>query len=207
MPGSPIRACQSLLDLTGPASPTHRDSVAFLPSSTSRETVLFEKLFPNGLTPDVDLMATFIKAIRSGQVGLEPTANSGWYEYQAFALETMLLPQRVRRALNCCSPRRTRNACWKRSRRVITKRRETHVRQLDAACIPTSAPPPFMPPPKLQVRPRCTRAGAHLLPADSDLQFPGELPRSQRGRRRAAQVHGLRRAESASPICGPSCTG
>jgi hypothetical protein len=97
--------CLSVTDLIGLESPrpdqivalsrskgvTHA-SIAFFPPSSSREVVLFEKLFPLGLPENVDLMRELIRAIRSGKVDLKPATNSGWYDYQAYALETLLLP-------------------------------------------------------------------------------------------------------------------
>src|SRR5262249_55641258 len=69
-------------------------AVALFPPSTSKEVVLFEKLFPLGVPPDANLMREFIRRIRSGAVELKPKADSGWYEHQVYALETMLLPEK-----------------------------------------------------------------------------------------------------------------
>jgi hypothetical protein len=88
---------QTLLDLVGQpnaSSRVSRDTIAVIPSSTSRETVLFERMFPNGLPPNVDLMQTLVREIRSGKVDLKPDEQSGWYEYQVYALETLILPDR-----------------------------------------------------------------------------------------------------------------
>src|SRR5262249_55331540 len=71
----------------------HR-TVALFPPSSSREIVLCEKLFPLGLPPDANLMKEFIRKIRSGEVDLRPRSDSGWYDYQVYAVETLLLPGR-----------------------------------------------------------------------------------------------------------------
>jgi len=49
-----------------------RKAAALLPSSTSRETILFDKLFPGGLPEGADLMRELVKKIRSGEVDLTP---------------------------------------------------------------------------------------------------------------------------------------
>jgi hypothetical protein len=51
-------------------------------------------LFPLGLPPNADLMRELVRRIRSGDVDLKPGPQSGWYEYQAYALETLLLPEK-----------------------------------------------------------------------------------------------------------------
>src|SRR5260370_34192493 len=68
--------------------------VSLFPPSSSRETELFNKLFPRGLPPEANLMRELITAIRSGKVDLKPRKDGGWYDFQVHALETLLLPER-----------------------------------------------------------------------------------------------------------------
>src|SRR5262249_53826807 len=74
-------SCLSVVDPLrrkgGDPKPSDR-AVAIFPPSTSRETVLFEKLFPDGLPPNADLMRELVRKIRSGEVDLKPKDNSGW---------------------------------------------------------------------------------------------------------------------------------
>ena len=90
----------TLLDvpLTGEKLPENRPPVAVFPTSRSKESDLFGKLFPLGLPPDADLMKEIIRAIRLGKVNLAPSRDSGWYEHQIYALETLLLPEKGDRA-------------------------------------------------------------------------------------------------------------
>jgi hypothetical protein len=44
--------------------------------------------------PGVKAVDVFIEAIQSGDVSLEPQPDSGWYDYQLYALETLAAPQR-----------------------------------------------------------------------------------------------------------------
>lgn len=126
------------------------DDVALFPGSTSKEVVLFEKLFPLGLPPGADLMRELISAIRSGKVDLTPTAESGWYDRQAFALETLLLPEKGQEKDKLVLTKEYKKRMREAFQALVTKRRETHVRQLEFPA-PKSAEPP---PPVNKVKPR-----------------------------------------------------
>ncbi|MDR3632920.1 MAG: hypothetical protein P4L84_03735 [Isosphaeraceae bacterium] len=124
--------------------------LAFFPGSTSRESELFFKLFPNGIPPDVDLMKEFVRRIKSGEVSLSPKAGSGWYDYQVSALETLLLPEKGAEHEHLLLTKAYKKRMLEAFKALVTKRRETHVRQLDFPA-PTAAPPP---PPSVTVAPR-----------------------------------------------------
>jgi hypothetical protein len=147
--------CRSMLQLhTSPENFPHK-TIALWPQSTSRETVLFEKLFPMGLPENANLMRELVQAIRSGKVDLRPTKDSGWYEYQVHALETMLLPERGPEGAKLLLTKEYKKRMLEAFKALITKQRETHVRQLAVADVPLSAaPPPFVPPPRPKVSPR-----------------------------------------------------
>jgi hypothetical protein len=136
--------CRSLLDID--AAPeqvplaTH-DAVALLPPSTSRETVLFKKLFPTDLPPEANLMRELIRVIRSGSVDLRPTAKSGWYEHQVYALETLLLPEKGEENPKLLLTKTYKKRMLEAFKALMTKRRETHVRQLTILGLSTCQPP------------------------------------------------------------------
>src|SRR5262249_12266762 len=109
------------------------EAVAGFPASTSPQTVLFEKLFGEGLPPNVGLIRALITAIRSGKVNLEPTKDSGWYERQVYALETMLLPEKGEEAAKLQLTKAYKKRMLEAFQVLMTKRRETHVRQLKYA--------------------------------------------------------------------------
>ena len=77
-------------------------AAAVFPPSTSRHAELFEELFPLGLPEGTDLMRTLIRKIRSGEVDLKPGEKDGWFQYQVYALETLLVPSRGASATSCC---------------------------------------------------------------------------------------------------------
>jgi hypothetical protein len=170
--------------------PEDRATVSFLPYSTSREAVLFEKLFPTGLPQDADLMMALVKAIRSGQVDLKPTERSGWYEYQVYALETFLLPERGEEHEKLLLKKRYKERMLQAFEALVTKRRETHVRQMEVPGVTSGvvpvAPPPALEP-RLRIEPnptfylRTARAYA-FLSAYLDSAIPGEVMKGLRGR-------------------------
>ncbi len=123
----------SLIDQ--PAPPANV-SVSLFPPSTSRETELFEKLFPAGPPPDANLMRTLITAIRSGKVDLKPGKNGGWYDYQVHALETMLLPERGEESDRLLLTKAYKKRMLAAFEALITKRRETHSRQMKSVEAP-----------------------------------------------------------------------
>lgn len=107
------------------------EQVSLFPTSTSRETELFKKLFPLGLSPDANLMRELITAIRSGKVDLKPRPNGGWYDYQVYALETLLLPEKGPESNKLLLTRTYKKRMLEAFKALVTKRRETHVRQLE----------------------------------------------------------------------------
>jgi hypothetical protein len=145
---------------------THR-AVAVFPPSTARETVLFEKLFPLGLPADVDLMRELVRRIRSGEVDLKPGPESNWYEYQVYALETFLLPEKGDERDRLLLTKNYKKRMLEAFKALITKRRETHLRQHGAADA-MSAQRPTTVQPRLRLEPcpsyylRTARAYAFL---------------------------------------------
>jgi hypothetical protein len=135
-----VRPVSDLLcrDATPPAED---EPVAVFPASTSRETELFRKLFPLGLPPDANLMAELIRRIRSGEVDLSPRPDSGWYDYQVHALETLLLPEKGRESDKLLLTKSYKKRTLEAFEALMTKRQETHIRQRDIAPLAAAAPP------------------------------------------------------------------
>lgn len=117
-------------------------SVAVLPPSTSKEAVLFEALFPLGIPPDADLMKELVRKIRSGEVDLKPRADSGWYEYQVYALETLLLPEKGAEKDKLLLSKEYKKRMLDAFKALMTKRRETHLGGMEAAKAAAPLPPP-----------------------------------------------------------------
>lgn len=148
-----------------------KQGAAVFPASDCRESLLFEKLFPTGLPPGANLMAELMQRIRSGKIDLAPTDDSGWYEHQVYALETLLLPEKGEERDKLMLTGRYKKRMLEAFQALITKRRETHLRQMRVPLALSAAPPAPMPKqvtPRLRVEPcpsfyvRTARAYAFL---------------------------------------------
>jgi len=112
---------------------------ALFPPSRSKEVDLVNKLM--GL-PAVsgNTMDALIEYIRKGEISLAPTKDSGWYEYQQYALECLLkvkeTPEGEKLKMNEDYIKRLEEAF----RTMLTQARETHIKQLDMI-VGTEAPP------------------------------------------------------------------
>jgi hypothetical protein len=160
--------------------------VALLPPSTSRETVLFNKLFPLGLPPDANLMRELVNAIRSGTVDLRPKPDSGWYDYQVYALETLLLPEKGPERDKLLLTRAYKKRMLEAFQALITKRRETHVRHLGAPG--AAAAPPKELSPRLRVEP----CPSYFLRTARAYAFLANFLEAAVGKEGLQQLHGLK---------------
>jgi hypothetical protein len=171
-----------------------RGTVSLLPPSTSRETELFQKLFPNAVPPDVDLMRELVRKIRSGEVSLQPKPNSGWYDYQVYALETLLLPEKGDEKDKLLLTKTYKKRMLEAFKALMTKRRETHVRQLDIANAPRSMAPP---PPKLEerIKPRLRvePCPSYFLRTARAYAFLANFLESSVGKETLQALHGLKK--------------
>lgn len=115
--------------------------IAFFPPSTSRETELFNRLFPFGVPEGANLMKELVRAIRSGKVDLSPRPDSGWYDHQVYALQTLLLPEVGEEHAKLLLTKQYKKRMLEAFAALLTKRRETHARQLDTAAPASAAMP------------------------------------------------------------------
>ncbi|MBN2527821.1 MAG: hypothetical protein JXR76_15635 [Deltaproteobacteria bacterium] len=105
--------------------------MALFPGSKSKETMYFESLFcGDGAPANVDYMQTFIDAIIDGVLDLTPGPDSGWYDYQTWALETLLLPDRAPEASHLRLSEAYRRKLLETFKSILIQNRETHVKQL-----------------------------------------------------------------------------
>lgn len=103
--------------------------IQFWPRSLTKENVLFSKLFGGNFTlPKENLMNVLINHIRAGKLDLKPTADSGWYDYQTYALETLLLPERAEEAPKLCLSEGYKRQQIEAFKSVMTKNRELHAK-------------------------------------------------------------------------------
>jgi hypothetical protein len=142
-----------------PARPGLRDGVgrrSFLPASRSHEQVLVERLFGDRPIPDgFNSMNELIRLVRSGEISLEPTAGSGWYDHQTWSLEPLVLPDRTPEAARVQFGERYRTHLEDLFRGALALARETHVKQLAVAVAGCAGPSqrPILVRPALAVEP------------------------------------------------------
>ncbi|MCI0357709.1 MAG: hypothetical protein L0211_04385, partial [Planctomycetaceae bacterium] len=169
-----------------------RPGVAFFPPSTSRETELFNKLFPLGVPTEANLMKELVQAIRSGKVDLTPRENSGWYDHQVYALQTMLLPEVGEEHHKLLLTKPYKKRMLEAFAALITKRRETHARQLDVAEAASAAPPRELEEikPRLRVEP----CPSYYVRTARSYSFLHNFLSATLGEETLKSIHGLRQA-------------
>ena len=118
----------------GPVLSEGTSQWSFFPASRSHEAVLLEKLYGDRPIPDgFDLMNELIRRARAGELRLEPTDISGWYDYQTWSLEPLIRPDAVPEASRLRLEPRYRNHLERLFKGMLALARETHVKQVKAA--------------------------------------------------------------------------
>jgi hypothetical protein len=174
------------------ARPGEHPTVAFFPSSTSRETVLFEKLFPRGLPESAQVMDELIRGIRSGKIDLKPGPDSGWYDYQVYALETLLLPEKGEEHNKLVLTKEYKKRMMEAFKALMTKRRETHVRQMANPFVLVMEAPANLQvkySPRLRVEP----CPSYYLRTARAYAFLANFLEASVGREALRTLHGLRK--------------
>jgi hypothetical protein len=115
------------------------EEVCFFPPSRAHETDLIKKLYGDRPIPDgFSLMDELIERIRSGALSLQPTEQSGWYDYQTWSLEPLAVPEKMPEAKRLRLDQRYGEHLLELFKGIYALTRETHVKQLEA---PETAPP------------------------------------------------------------------
>jgi hypothetical protein len=116
--------------------------VAFLPESHGKDT----DFFCGGVPPDTSLLDAFVQAIQTGAVDLAPGPDAGWYDYQLYALETLLVPERGDESQHLLLTAGYKKKLIETFKSILIQNRETHVKQLGAiATAAEIAPVDFYP--------------------------------------------------------------
>jgi hypothetical protein len=125
---------------SGPLT-TPRQDYFFFPPSAAHETELLKKLYRGGPIPEgFNLMEEMIRRIRSGELTLTPTKDSGWYDYQTWAHEPMVIPGRMPEAKHLRLDEGYQKNLLDLFRGAQALARETHIKQLEIE-MATMAPP------------------------------------------------------------------
>lgn len=119
------------------------EGIYFFPASRAYETDLVKQLYGNRPIPDgFNLADEMIRRIRSGQLSLKPSATSGWYDYQTWALEPLVVPERMSEAKNLQLDDSYRQQLLELFKGLLALTRETHIKQLEVPMAGSAAPRP-----------------------------------------------------------------
>jgi hypothetical protein len=107
--------------------------VCFFPASNSHEDALVQQLFANSPIPDgFNLYDAMIARIDSGKMSLKLRKNSGWYDYQSWALEPLVIPNRMPEARNLDFDEGYRKQLREMFKGLMALSRETQCKNLPA---------------------------------------------------------------------------
>jgi hypothetical protein len=115
----------------GPAVDLVNRPPSLFPPSRSHEGDLAHRLFEATPIPEgFSLVDALIGCIRSGDVLLTPNGDSGWYDYQTWALEPLVVPERMPEAKHLELDPSYRQHLLELFRGLLAMTRETHVKQV-----------------------------------------------------------------------------
>jgi hypothetical protein len=95
--------------------------MALIPLLRSKETDLYNRLWVQH-----NFMETLIAAIKSGKIDLKPDKDSGWYEYQQYALVPLLIPEKAAEAAKIQMSREYKKRLESAFKTIFAKTRDTH---------------------------------------------------------------------------------
>ncbi|MDF0668152.1 MAG: hypothetical protein P0119_19075 [Nitrospira sp.] len=111
-----------------------QQDMRFFPPSVAHETTLMKKLFGVNPIPEGFILADeMIRRIRSHQLNLEPNTESGWYDYQTWSLEPLVVPDLMPEAKRLQLDDQYRGLLLELFKGLLTLTRETHIKQLEQA--------------------------------------------------------------------------
>lgn len=120
--------------LTQPSTAASPDGWRFLPPSHSHETELIERMFGSTFIPSgFDLAEELIAQIRTGEIDLRPTQDSGWYGWLAWALVPLVLLDATPEARRVRFAGRYRDHLRDLFEAFLGLARETHIKQVRCA--------------------------------------------------------------------------
>jgi len=108
------------------------EGVRLFPPSVAHETGIAKKLYGDKPIPDGFVLADeMIRQIRSGELKLDPGNDSGWYDYQTWSLEPLVIPERMPERKRLHLDDEYRKLLLELFKGMLTLSRETHVKQLE----------------------------------------------------------------------------
>ena len=116
---------------------------SFFPPSRAHETELLKRSYGNRSIPDgFSLIDAFIQKIQEGEIDLAPKGDSGWYDYQVYALEPFVNYGSMPEAKRLGFGKRYKQELLDLFKASISLTRETHIKQLEVPEKEEYDPPP-----------------------------------------------------------------
>jgi hypothetical protein len=144
-------------------------------------------------------MTVLIRRIRSGEVDLKPGDKDGWYQYQVYALETMLLPSRGQECGKLLLTASYKKRLVEAFKALITKRIETHARQYGVAKAGAAARPSPLRERQVMPRLRIEPCPTFFLRTARAYAFVQNLLLATAGKDRLAKLRGLKEGGRREP--------
>lgn len=117
--------------------------IYFLPPSRAHETDLIKKLYGTQPIPEgFSLVDEMIRRIQSGQLALRPTDDSGWYDYQTWSLEPLVIPEKMREHEHLEFDPSYAKQLLELFKGILALTRETHIKQLEIPMVGSAMPRP-----------------------------------------------------------------
>jgi hypothetical protein len=114
-----------------PDAPFCNPGAAAFPASESAENRMMRRLLCGGtLAKGETLIDGLIRKIQLGELDLAPRADSGFYDQQLYALETLLVPDRASESEHLLLTRAYKEKLVETFKSLLIQTRETHVKQL-----------------------------------------------------------------------------
>ncbi len=105
---------------------------SFFPPSRSVETEIIKKLYKDKKIPEgFSLIDTLVKKILEREIDLAPEKDSGWYDYQVYALEPLVIPNRMPEAKKLDFSETYKKELIALFKASLALTRETHIKQLE----------------------------------------------------------------------------
>lgn len=104
----------------------------FFPPSVAHETNIVKQLYGDTPIPEDFVLADeMIRQIRAGELNLQPRADSGWYDYQTWSLEPLVIPEQMPEGKCLQLDDAYRKLLLDLFKGMLCLTRETHVKQLE----------------------------------------------------------------------------
>ena len=117
--------------------------IRFFPPSQSHETELVKRLFGNRPIPEgFNLIDEMVRRIRAHELSLKPGPDSGWYDYQTWALEPLVVPGETPEARHLRYDATYVRLLEELFKGILALTRETHIKQLEVPMVGAAARDP-----------------------------------------------------------------